>query len=121
MAKPEWGIKRICQSCGVRYYDLNHLPITCPTCNTSYDPEAILKSRRSRRIIASEKTQSFSLHEASDLEIENDNDLNEEGNADLLDDNVLIHTEDNNDSNNKEDQINSITEDNVSPDEEEAR
>ncbi|MBV9828380.1 MAG: TIGR02300 family protein [Alphaproteobacteria bacterium] len=48
MAKPEWGTKRICPSCGTRYYDLMHDPVVCPKCTTPFDPEAFLKSRRSR-------------------------------------------------------------------------
>ena len=48
MAKPEWGVKRVCQSCAVRFYDLNRSPITCPKCAAPFDPEALLKSRRSR-------------------------------------------------------------------------
>ncbi len=32
MAKPELGIKRLCPSCGTKYYDLNRDPITCPKC-----------------------------------------------------------------------------------------
>ncbi len=46
MAKPEWGAKRICPSCGARYYDLHRDPIICPKCGTQYDPEALLKTRR---------------------------------------------------------------------------
>ncbi|WP_339852442.1 FYDLN acid domain-containing protein, partial [uncultured Nisaea sp.] len=34
MAKPEWGIKRTCQSCGARFYDLMKSPIVCPKCET---------------------------------------------------------------------------------------
>ena len=48
MAKPEWGTKRICPSCGTRYYDLMHDPVVCPKCATPFDPEAFLRSRRSR-------------------------------------------------------------------------
>ena len=48
MAKPEWGMKRICPSCGTRYYDLLRDPIVCPKCTTPFDPEAFLKSRRAR-------------------------------------------------------------------------
>lgn len=48
MANPEWGAKHICHSCGTRYYDLQRSPIVCPKCNTQYDPEAFLKSRRTR-------------------------------------------------------------------------
>ena len=48
MAKPEWGTKRICPSCGARYYDLMREPVLCPKCSTPFDPEAFLKSRRAR-------------------------------------------------------------------------
>ena len=48
MAKPEWGIKRICPNCGARYYDLRKDPPVCPSCGTTFDPEALLKSRRAR-------------------------------------------------------------------------
>ena len=48
MAKIEWGIKRICQGCGALFYDLNKDPITCPKCEAIFDPESILKSRRTR-------------------------------------------------------------------------
>lgn len=54
MAKPEWGTKRICPSCGARYYDLRKDPPTCPSCGTVFDPEALLKSRRSRPLPADE-------------------------------------------------------------------
>ena len=46
MSKPEWGTKRTCQSCGAHFYDLRKDPIVCPKCGATYDPEAILKSRR---------------------------------------------------------------------------
>ena len=48
MVKPEWGIKRQCNSCGAAFYDLRRDPIVCPKCGTVFDPEAILKSRRAR-------------------------------------------------------------------------
>ncbi len=48
MAKPEWGVKRLCQSCATKFYDLGRSPIACPQCDTRFDPEALLKSRRSR-------------------------------------------------------------------------
>lgn len=48
MAKPEWGVKRVCQSCAAKFYDMSRSPITCPKCAAPFDPEALLKSRRSR-------------------------------------------------------------------------
>ena len=46
LAKPEWGTKRTCHSCGARFYDLRRSPITCPVCNTVHDPERQPKPRR---------------------------------------------------------------------------
>jgi uncharacterized protein (TIGR02300 family) len=48
VSKPEWGTKRTCQSCGAHFYDLRKDTIVCPKCGTTYDPEAVLKSRRGR-------------------------------------------------------------------------
>ncbi len=48
MAKPEWGVKRLCQSCATKFYDLGRSPIACPQCGARFDPEALLKSRRNR-------------------------------------------------------------------------
>jgi uncharacterized protein (TIGR02300 family) len=55
LAKPEWGNKRICPSCGTRYYDLLRESVICPKCSTPYDPEAFLKARRSRPVAPVEK------------------------------------------------------------------
>jgi uncharacterized protein (TIGR02300 family) len=55
LAKPEWGTKRICPSCGTRYYDLMRESVICPKCSTPYDPEAFLKARRSRPPLPVEK------------------------------------------------------------------
>ena len=48
MAKPEWGVKRICPACGFKYYDFNKSPITCPSCNVEFDPDVYLKSRKGK-------------------------------------------------------------------------
>jgi uncharacterized protein (TIGR02300 family) len=34
--KAERGTKRVCQSCGGKFYDLNRDPIVCPLCQTVY-------------------------------------------------------------------------------------
>ncbi len=36
MAKPELGTKRLCTSCGTKYYDLGRTPILCPKCGTVF-------------------------------------------------------------------------------------
>ncbi len=48
MAKPEWGTKRVCQSCAARFYDLGRSPIVCPNCGTVFDLEILNRARRSR-------------------------------------------------------------------------
>ena len=39
MAKPELGLKRVCVSCGARFYDLNRAPATCPKCGAEQPQE----------------------------------------------------------------------------------
>ena len=48
MAKPEWGTKRLCTSCGARFYDLSRQPIECPKCHTVLDPDQVVRLKRSR-------------------------------------------------------------------------
>ena len=52
MSKPKWGIKRICQSCGAKFYDLQSSPIICPGCGAKFDPDALLRGRRTRSTAA---------------------------------------------------------------------
>jgi uncharacterized protein (TIGR02300 family) len=35
-SKPARGTKRVCPSCGARFYDLNRTPIVCPVCQSIY-------------------------------------------------------------------------------------
>ncbi len=37
MTKPELGTKRLCASCGAKFYDLNKDPIHCPKCGAVYE------------------------------------------------------------------------------------
>jgi uncharacterized protein (TIGR02300 family) len=69
LAKPEWGTKRICPSCGTRYYDLLREQVICPKCSTPYDPEAFLKARRSRPVAPVEK-ELAPVGEDADVELE---------------------------------------------------
>jgi uncharacterized protein (TIGR02300 family) len=68
MAKPEWGAKRICHACGAAFYDMLRTPIVCPKCNTTYDPEAVLKSRRSRPLPPEDKLVPIAAVAAVDAE-----------------------------------------------------
>ncbi len=69
MAKAEWGTKRICPSCGTRYYDMKKLPPVCPNCGTHYDPEALLRSRR-RSVQEEKKKSPEALEETAVMDLE---------------------------------------------------
>ncbi|MBW8724257.1 MAG: TIGR02300 family protein [Inquilinus limosus] len=82
MAKPEWGAKRICHNCGARYYDLQRDPIICPKCGTEYDPEAFLKSRRSRSIIVDEPVEKVRAVKNDDSDALDETETEEEAGED---------------------------------------
>lgn len=48
LANPELGAKQICPSCGAKFYDLGRRPAVCPKCQTAFDPEEAVKTRRVR-------------------------------------------------------------------------
>jgi uncharacterized protein (TIGR02300 family) len=84
VANPEWGTKRICQNCGTKFYDLQREPIVCPKCQTEFDPEAFLKTRRSRPAVAADKEHApaaATTAEAEDLEVEDAEVLDDEDEA----------------------------------------
>jgi uncharacterized protein (TIGR02300 family) len=70
VANPEWGTKRICQNCGAKFYDLHRDPIVCPKCQTEFDPEAFLKTRRSRSSSIVEKETGVAPGVEHDSELE---------------------------------------------------
>ena len=49
MAKPELGAKQLCPNCGAKFYDLQKRPAVCPKCQAAFDPEEVVKTRRTRR------------------------------------------------------------------------
>ena len=76
MAKPEWGVKRICPACGTKYYDFNNSLIICPSCNMEFDPEIYLKSRKGKnlspKLVADNNDNISNL---DDIEVENDEEV----------------------------------------------
>ena len=46
VAKPEWGTKRLCPSCGERFYDMKRKPVTCPSCESEVSIKPVLKPRK---------------------------------------------------------------------------
>ena len=74
MSKPEWGTKRLCQSCGTKFYDLQRAPITCPSCGAEADRESPLKSRRSRAAAAPKPVPVAPVKKPQPVEAEVDGD-----------------------------------------------
>lgn len=81
MAKPEWGVKRACPSCAVRFYDLMRDPIVCPSCGATFSAEALAKPRRGRAAAAPEKVVAKPVPEAEDVEA----DATDDDDDDVLD------------------------------------
>ena len=40
MVDPKFGTKRVCEACGGKFYDLNKIPVVCPLCGHSFDPNS---------------------------------------------------------------------------------
>lgn len=74
MSKPEWGIKRVCQNCTTRFYDMRRQPIVCPKCEHVFDPEAFIKKRRGRPPLSEAKATPIApdLEEVLVLDLEED-------------------------------------------------
>ena len=52
MSKLASGTKRVCPSCGARFYDLSRTPITCPVCQAVYQvtPPPSRRAERARPV-----------------------------------------------------------------------
>ncbi|MDB9889994.1 TIGR02300 family protein [Alphaproteobacteria bacterium] len=87
MVKGELGLKRTCLSCDMRFYDFKRRPIICPGCGTEFDPENLLKGRKSRSVTKSATKASVSDDAADMDETEfDDEDVNVAANKDDDDD-----------------------------------
>ena len=109
MAIKERGVKRTCQACGGVFYDLLNDPIICPKCGAEYDPESILKSRKTRLPTIGEEEVKIENDDAdasddndiAEVELEDDNDDvilpdvdDEDTDVDVVEDDPLISDED---------------------------
>jgi uncharacterized protein (TIGR02300 family) len=46
LVKPELGTKRLCPTCGGKFYDLHKSPAECPYCEAVFNPEDLVRGRR---------------------------------------------------------------------------
>ena len=111
MSKPEWGIKRLCPSCGIKYYDFNKETIKCPKCEFEFDPDLLLKSRKGRGVspkieeeifTGKEKEENETLEENIDA-VDNDQEMLEidenEVTSEIDDENIDVSLDDTIDGN----------------------
>ena len=80
MAKPEWGRKRICPSCGTKYYDFKNSPIICPSCGAEFDPDLYLRSRKGKSLstkVSPDETSKISedISDIDEIEIDSDDEV----------------------------------------------
>ena len=101
MAKPEWGTKRICLSCGARFYDFQKDPVTCPACGTVFDPAVQSKPRRARAPVkvapvpaAAAEVETEAVEEEAEVEVSEE----DEEKAAVAEDSDEEETEDDSDS-----------------------
>lgn len=116
------GLKRICTSCGARFYDLNKRPIICPACNTEFTGDIKVKSRRGRlpadvkkgEILEEEnvvETEDEILEDEDGIEVVSLDDAEVEEEADSDEDDVMDLGDDLGDLDGFEDDLDDIDED----------
>jgi uncharacterized protein (TIGR02300 family) len=70
VAKPELGTKRLCASCGAKFYDLSKSPIHCPKCGTVFEVTAVTpRSRPDARAAAPREAPAAEAPEVQEAEL----------------------------------------------------
>jgi len=102
VAKPEWGTKRICGGCGAPFYDMMRDPIACPKCGVTFDPEQMVRLKRSRNAAPDAKAKVAAVEtkpkpksaedDLEDVAIDDSDDLDADD-----DDSVLVDDDDDDD------------------------
>jgi uncharacterized protein (TIGR02300 family) len=85
MAKPELGSKRVCVSCGARFYDLRKAPPVCPKCGTE-QPVEQPRPRRGGGNVAEEKRPAKVLPAPGLEDADIETDAGDEAEEDVLED-----------------------------------
>ena len=114
MVDPKLCTKRVCESCGAKFYYLNKQPVTCPKCSHSFDPMgAFVKNEPVREVKPSaesddededdgleEEADEISLDEMDDgIDDGDDDESDDEAQAlaEFDDDDALLDDEDEDD------------------------
>jgi uncharacterized protein (TIGR02300 family) len=101
VAKPELGTKRLCASCGAKFYDLSKTPITCPKCHTVMEIAPVTTRPRPEPARAAAPVKEVAVEpETQDAEFVSLEDADAEasgkkvaGDADVADDDIEIDDE----------------------------
>jgi uncharacterized protein (TIGR02300 family) len=99
MAKVELGTKRVCVSCGAKFYDLGKSPAVCPKCATEQPVDQPKPRRASGNLIEEKRVKKVIPPGAEDAEVELETTEDEaeedvlEDTADLEDDADAIGTD----------------------------
>ncbi|HET7882530.1 MAG TPA: TIGR02300 family protein [Acetobacteraceae bacterium] len=86
MVKPELGTKRVCVSCGARFYDLTKVPAVCPKCGTEQPIEQPRPRRTGGNVVEDRRPRKPAPApgaEEADVEVEG---VEEEGEEDMIED-----------------------------------
>ena len=97
MAKADLGTKRACLSCGMRFYDFKRSPILCPGCGAEFDPENIIKNRKSRS--TSKASNGAGTDKSDDDQIESDD-------TDAFAETIVVGNDDDDDIDFDDDEVN---------------
>jgi uncharacterized protein (TIGR02300 family) len=89
------GTKRVCQSCGSKFYDLNRDPITCPICHAVFQQQEIRGGKAAPAGNAVEEDdEDLVAAPAGAVEVVSLDEAGEEGELPDLEENDLVEIED---------------------------
>lgn len=106
MAKPEWGRKISCTSCGTKFYDMKRETAICPSCGAENDPLITLRPKRgaAAKAVPEKKPAppkpkvaeelDADLPDLEDVSDDLDEDLEEEEDDDLIEDTTDLGEDD---------------------------
>ena len=92
MPKEEWGVKRVCPKCSVRFYDLQKDPMTCPECGAEFTLESLTAPKS--KAAAREKAKEAPTADVKEDDTEDAVVLDDDDNDDDMDDELLEDDDD---------------------------
>jgi len=106
VAKPEWGRKISCTSCGTKFYDMKRETAVCPSCGAENDPLITFRPKRGAAVKAQPEKKPVptkpkaaaemdgDLPDIEDVDEDLDEDLEDEEDDDLIEDTADLGEDD---------------------------